>query len=508
MAASIYRLFSRDSMRNFLAGFGDPSRDKSAAQRFVLDLLDQEQLSAAYRGDWLARKIVDVPAFDSCRAWRTWEADNDQIEKLEECEKALGLQRKLMQALIKARLFGGAALIMGVEGQKFEEELDVDSVGKDDLVFVHVISRWEIEAGPLMRDITSPWYGEPAYYRRVNTLQTPSVQLKPPLEESSLGYDPGSTLEIHPSRVVRLIGLDYPDLMFAMDSWGDSALQPVVDAIRAAGLVSSSIAAMISEAKLDVIKIPGLIEQLSTDAATEQLRTRFAFTMAAKSTVNTTLIDSNEEWERITLQFGSMDVVMGMYLKIAAGAADIPATRLLGDAPTGMNATGESDLRNYYDRLSSDQKVRLQPALARLDEVLIRHALGSRPDEIHYNWEPLWQLDDETKADVWLKKAQAFKIDVDAALINPDVMREARANQLIEDSVYPGLESAIEEHDLEPDESEQDQLDLLMRKQQMVSMANPMGQPGQPGAPAGGKPSGGFGGQKAPAPKSNGGPRG
>ena len=477
-------------MRNFLAGFGDPSRDKSAAQRFVLDLLDQEQLSAAYRGDWLARKIVDVPAFDSCRAWRTWEADNDQIEKIEECEKALGLQRKLMQALIKARLFGGAALIMGVEGQKFEEELDVDSVGKDDLVFVHVISRWEIEAGPLMRDITSPWYGEPSYYRRINTLQTPSIKLKPPLEESSLGYDPGSTLEIHPSRVVRLLGLDYPDLMFAMNSWGDSALQPVVDAIRAAGLVSSSIAAMISEAKLDVIKIPGLIEQLSTDAATEQLRTRFAFTMAAKSTVNTTLIDSNEEWERITLQFGSMDVVMGMYLKIAAGAADIPATRLLGDAPTGMNATGDSDTRNYYDRLQADQKVRLQPALSRLDEVLIRHALGSRPKEIHYEWVPLWQMDDAQKSDLWLKKAQAFKIDVDAALINPDVMREVRANQLIEDGVYPGMEAAIEEHDIEPDESEMDQMDLLMKKQQMVGMANPMGAqpPGNGMKPPNGKP--------------------
>ena len=139
MAASIYQLFSRDSMRNFLAGFGMPGRDKLTGQRFVLELLDQEQLDCAYRLDWIARKVVDIPAFDSCRAWREWQADPDQIEAIEECEKGLGIQRKMIQALIRARLYGGAALIIGIDGQPFEDELDLESVGQDDLKFVHVV---------------------------------------------------------------------------------------------------------------------------------------------------------------------------------------------------------------------------------------------------------------------------------------------------------------------------------------------------------------------------------
>ena len=104
----------------------------------------------------------------------------------------------------------------------------------------------------------------------------------------------------------------------------------MIDAIKAAGLVNSSVASMIAEAKLNIIKVPGLLEMLATDAGTEKMRTRFSFTMAAKSTVNTTLIDGAEEWERIALSFANMDAVMGMYLNIASGAADIPATRLLG----------------------------------------------------------------------------------------------------------------------------------------------------------------------------------
>jgi phage-related protein (TIGR01555 family) len=326
----------------------------------------------------------------------------------------------------------------------------VPAVGKDDLKFIHVVSRYQITAGPVIRDITSPWFGEPSYYQRSNMATPPQVLLKTPLEESSLGYKPGEMLNIHPSRVVRLLGHPYPDDEAAADSWSDSSLQPVVDAIKAAGLVSSSIASMISEAKLDVIKIPGLIEMLNTKEGTAKLFDRFSSSMTAKSVINTTLIDSNEEWERINVAFSNMDKVLGMYLMVCSGAADIPATRLLGREPAGMNATGDSDIRNYYDRVSADQAVRLTPALSRLDEVLIRHALGDRPDEIHYDWKPLWQLDETEKAKMWLAKAQAHKIDADNGLINPEVLREG--NQCIEDSFYPGLEAAIDEHDIEPDE--------------------------------------------------------
>ena len=398
-----------------------------------------------------------------------------------------------MWALSKARLFGGAALVMGIEGQKFEEELDPESVGKGDLKFVHVVTRWNIAAGPLMRDITSPWFGEPTYYYRTNVPVTgaPNVQ---ELEQSSLGRKPGEDLWIHPSRVVRLIGLDYPDWEMAPDQWGDSALQPVFDAISNAGLVSSSIAHMISEAKLDIIKVPGLMEMISTTEGASKVFDRFSQGNTAKSVINATLLDTSEEWERHQIAFGGMDATMSMYLMIAAGAADIPATRLLGRSPEGMNATGDSDIRNYYDRLQSDQKIRIQPVLSRLDEVLLRHVFGDRDEDIHYGWRPLWQMDDIQKAAIGLQKAQAHKIDVDNGLINPDVLREARVNQLIEDGVYPGLEAAIDEHDIEPDEEDEAahaELDLQMKQQALTNMKKPqLPPPGKKPPFGGGKPNG------------------
>jgi uncharacterized protein len=464
-----------DSFKNLIAGFGVPGRDKVTAQRFVLNLLDPEQLHNAYRGDWVARKVCDIPPFDACRAWREWQAEQDQIEKIEKAEREYGLQRKLMWALSKARLYGGAALIMGIEGQKFEDELDLEGVGKGDLKFVHAVTKWQIAAGPLMRDVTSPWFGEPTYYFRSN-VPVPDPPASEKLEQSSLGYQPGEQIYIHPSRVVRLIGLDYPDWEQGPDQWGDSCLQPVLDAISNSGLVSSSIAAMISEAKLDVIKVPGLLEMLSTTEGSQKVFDRFSQANVAKSVVNATLIDTAEEWERMQLSFSGMDAVMAMYLNIVSGAADIPATRLIGRSPAGENATGESDMRNYYDRLQADQKVRIQPALSRLDEVLLRSVFGDRDEDIYYEWSPLWQMDEEQKAAVALAKAQAHKIDVDAALINPDVLREARANQLIEDGFYPGIEAAIDEFELEPDEEDEaahQKLDLQMKQQTLTNMKKP-----------------------------------
>ena len=102
-------------------------------------------------------------------------------------------------------------------------------------------------------------------------------------------------------------------------------------------------------------------------------------------------------------------------------------------------------MRNYYDRIGTEQETVIRPAFSKLDDILIRSALGSRPPEVFYNWAPLWQLDEVSEAEVALKKAQVFKIDVDTGVLDGAVLKEARQNQLIEDGTYPGIEAAIEQ---------------------------------------------------------------
>ena len=109
----------------------------------------------------------------------------------------------------------------------------------------------------------------------------------------------------------------------------------------------------------------------------------------AKGVKGDLFLDKEEEFEQKTAIFGTFPEVLMAFLQIVSGAADIPAARLLGQSPAGMNATGESDLRNYYDRLQAMQEVEMTPAMMRLDECIIRSGTGLRDDDIYYEWAPL-----------------------------------------------------------------------------------------------------------------------
>ncbi|HVX56443.1 MAG TPA: DUF1073 domain-containing protein [Candidatus Saccharimonadales bacterium] len=461
-----------DSFQSLLTGLGVYGRDKTSGMRAMLQpwerlTWDKYGLDSLYRTNWLARKITDIPAFDATRAWRSWTGTQDQIEALQKTEKAFGMQRKMLSAMTKARLYGGACIIIGCNDGTFETELNLDKVGKGDLKFVHVVEKWMIGAGPRVRDITSPWFGEPNYYMRSNIpiVEAPGG-VTPLLGESSAFINNRSdAIYIHPSRVVRLVGLDYPDIEMAEDAWGDSCLQPIYQALRDAGLVSGSLANTIADSKVDVFKIPGLIATLSTQAGTTQLMNYLTNANTAKSVLNALVMDKDFDWDRIETHYEGMPKVLEMFLLICAAAGDIPSTRLLSREPAGMNSTGDSDTRNYYDRLHADQTVRITPIMTRLDEVLIRTTFGTRDPAITYEWNSLWQQSDDEKAGTALKKAQAFQIDANSGLIPPAALAIGRQNQLIQDGTYPGLDQALDDW--------QDEQDL-------AELNDPTPQPGDP----------------------------
>jgi phage-related protein (TIGR01555 family) len=452
-----------DTFHNLLSGLGMPGRDKMTGFQYSTQLWTRHQLEAAFQSDWIARKAITIPAHDATREWRSWQAKADQIELLEATESRLHVQLKLQQALTKARLYGGACILIGVDGD-MSMELDPETIAKDGLRYIHVLAPHQLSISNLVYDLASPYYGQPEFYE---------------LRDQS--NDGNKIVRIHPSRMVRLIGLDAPDPMSNF-GWGDPLMQVVHDAISGAGTVTQSIATMISEAKLDVIKIPGLTEILSTTDGTNRMIKRFSEANVAKSVVNGLLLDGEEEWQRVGTNFTGMPEILQMYMQIAAGAADIPATRFLGQSPAGLNSTGDSDMQNYYDRIASDQELRLSPALEKLDKAIIRSSLGTSDPAIFYNWNSLWQMSDNEKADIAKKKAEVTKIDVDCGLIPFVALAKGRCNQLIEDGTYPGFEAALDEElakqDFASREEEAAAAEVAQQQQQLeLAKANGGGDP-------------------------------
>ena len=179
-------------------------------------------------------------------------------------------------------------------------------------------------------------------------------------------------LRLHPSRVVRFLGNPYPDPSLMASVWSDSVLQALYDAVHAVALTMAGATSLMHEAKVDVVTVPNLSEHLSSADTTAQLSARFAYAAAMKSINNLLLLGDGETWARQRIDFAGLPEMVRTFLQVAAGAADIPVTRLLGQSPAGLSATGDSDTRNYYDMIAARQELDLRPQLERLDRLILR----------------------------------------------------------------------------------------------------------------------------------------
>ena len=422
-------MWLQDRLANLVSAMGT-QKDKATHSRHYLRELTQPELLNMYRGDWISRKVVDIPAFDMIREGRDWKADKADIEKLEKEERRLQIWPKLAKALQLARLYGGSALILGDGADRPSTPLDPERIAQGGLKFVHVASRYDIRAsGQIDKDPMSPGWGEP------------------------LGYEMTGTrggVTIHPSRVIPFLGAGLPDLNFS-DGWGDSVLQAVDEAIENAGLAGAAIAQLLQEAKVDVFKLKDFMANVGDEAYRNKVLTRLSLANQGKSISNALVMDAEEEWEQKQISFAQLPEVLQLFLQIAAGAADIPVTRLLGQSPSGMNSTGESDVRNYYDRLASEQNVFLRPRVEKLDEVLIRSGLGARPEEVHFAFSPLWQLGEKEQADIFKTKADGARTlagngGASPPLVPIEALSDALVNTFVEDGSLPGLEAAMKEY--------------------------------------------------------------
>lgn len=442
-----------DRLQNLISGLGT-SKDKKVANVYALTLVDPSQLNAMHRSDWMARKVVDIIPDDMTREWREWKADEAVVEAIEKVERApqINIQAKVNEAMQLARLRGGSVLVLGVDVGSPDQELVVERVGKDALKYVHVLGRDQVSYTDINRDVTSPYYGEPAMWR--------------------VNGSNGQQVDIHPSRVIRFVGAPILDKTLAETAvWGDSVLQIVYDALQNAASSQEHTASLIPEAKTDAIYMPGLSEVLKNPVTTQRLTDRFTYANTMKSMFNMLLLEGNgadgdssqgEKWEQKTINFGQFPELLRQYLQVAAGAADIPLVRFLQDAPSGLGSNGEVTLKNYYDKISSDQRNMLSPALWRFDEICIRSATGGRDAAIYYEWAPLYTQTEKERAEVFKINAEAARAIVGTAAGQELITREAVSKALIsrieEDGSLPGLAAAVEEYGLieeqEPSEEE------------------------------------------------------
>jgi len=408
-----------DGLANVVSGLGTASGKRSHNQ-FVYDLLNSyAELDAAYQSNWIARQIVDIPAGDMIREWRTIKSDDS--EEIQQEEQRLDLRIACGDALSWARLFGGAGILM-LTNQDLGKPLEVEKIKKGDLERLLVLDRWEMQPQTMNTwDVLASNYLMPEFY---------TVQ--------------GGSQSIHWSHFARFNGAKLPRRQMAQtQGWGDSELRKCMEDLRDTVSAKGGIAELMQEASIDIITREGLSDELASDQD-EAITDRYTLFSQMKSIVNLALLDGNETFDRKTLNLSGVAPTLEVLMIWLSGCADIPATRLFGTSAKGLNSTGEGDLSNYYDSIGAKQTTQLAQPLNYLDQVMVRSALGNFPEGFDYVWNPLKQPNQ-----VELAQAQALRANKDRIYLEDGVVTASQ----IQKNLQANEEYQFEEGQIEETES-------------------------------------------------------
>lgn len=340
---------------------------------------DYELLTAMYRENWLTMRIIDTPSEDMTRAWYRLSSSvsEEQLHDLRRLEARHSVKQEITNALRWARLYGGSLALMVIRGEedRLDQPLDMDMLLPDCFRGLLVLDRTQgVEpSAELVSDLDDPDFGLPVSYT------------------VSLDTEDFSTVTLHHSRVLRFVGRELPRQETVREQyWGASEMEHIQDELLRRSAASANIAQLIFQANITTLKMSDFGDLLGF--GTEEQRVNLEHAMGLENRFRTSfgiqLLSRDDSLENHAYSFAGLSEIYEQFMMDMAGAAEIPATRLFGRSPQGMNATGESDLRNYYDMIASLQERQLRPALEKLLPVMAVSCWGYIPEDLEFVFEP------------------------------------------------------------------------------------------------------------------------
>ena len=384
--------YAIDGYSNGAAFLGDESPLLSSGT-FVRSGLtsDPELLTAMYRESWLTKRIIDMPSEDMTRAWYSLSAavPEGDLHALRRLEARHSVKQELTNALRWARLYGGSLALMVIRGEEdcLDRPLDPDLLLPDCFQGLLVLDRAQgiQPSSVLVSDLDDPDFGLPESYT------------------VDLDLENCRSVTLHHSRVLRFVGRELPRLETVRESyWGASEMEHIRDELLKRSAASANIAQLIFQANITTLKMADFGEVMGY--GTEEQRRGIEAAMNLENRFRTSfgiqLLSRDDTLENHAYSFTGLSEIYEQFMMDMAGASEIPATRLFGRSPQGMNATGESDLRNYYDMIASLQERQLRPALEKLLPVMAVSCWGYVPEDLDFVFEPVMTASPAERAEL------------------------------------------------------------------------------------------------------------
>lgn len=404
-----------DAFSNPLFRLGYGSQSPLEATEYPLTRMTDNYalLNSLYRDNWVVQNVVGLMVDDMLREWYKLKGNvtPEMQDALDRVERQTRTRARINEGMRWGRLYGGAAGLILIKGQEdLSKPLDLDMVFPGSFQGLYILDRWQ-GVTPNMEVVFEGGDPVPKSYSITD----------------ARGY---TVTNVHHSRLIRFTGRDLPFLEKVAEMyWGESEVEALYKDVMAHDNVSANMAALTFQANINTMEVKGL-EQLFSIGSSQAQR-RFWQVMQAQSVLRsnfgTQLVEEGTKLTNTQYTFtGLQEVYESMCLNLC-GASHYPMTKLFGRSPAGMNATGESDLKNYYDYVDSQREAKLRPALQKLLPVLAMSAWGFVPDDLDFAFPPLWTPTATETAEIALKKAQAIRDTFQAGLFQADTaMKELK----------------------------------------------------------------------------------
>lgn len=407
-----------DSFVNFAHKLGMGADNPLSSSSYGFNPISRQKtlLEWIHRGSWLGGLAVDVVADDMTRAGieYTSELEPDEAEILDKTLTQTGVWPAVNETIRWGRLYGGCIAVALIDGQDMRQPLRIETVGPGDFKGLLVLDRWMLEA--VTTDLVTefgPMLGTPKYYRILEN--APACR--------------GAA--VHYSRVMfRHDGVTLPYQQKLVENlWGMSVIERLYDRMIAFDSASTGAAQLIYKAYLRTLSVQGLRDIVSAGGAPLAGLTSYVQLMRQYQGIEgITLLDSEDRFEvqNSTAMSGMSDLLVTLGQQVS-GALQIPLVRLFGQSPAGLNSTGESDLRMYYDHIAQLQEKELFMGMVKICRMAAASKNIQLPPSFGIRFKSLWQLKDDEKANIAKTDADTVQGVLEAGIISPQTaLKELR----------------------------------------------------------------------------------
>ena len=398
-------------------GFSDVMRlyQSQTAQTGEVWIPDYD-LAEKYQYNGLFSKIIDRPAEEALKHGMEYNvSDADLREFLDDALDRLDWEEKAVTAIRWARLFGGSIIVMLLDdGGGLEEPVN-----------------WQ--------DVRS--VEELRVYERAIVQPDPDTYRTGKAEYFDVSSTYGGTFRVHRSRCLVFKNGSLPEYGAAQQYyyWGLPEYIRIHKDLSRALKTHTNAANMIEKSVQPVYKQKNLQSTLAAEGGDTAVLKRLNVIDQARGMLNSIAVDMDgEDYDFKTFQMTGAKEILESTCNLLSAVTCIPQTILFGRSPAGENATGESDLENYYNFVEGIQKRMLKKNIRTLIKAIVQAGVydGSieNPGNIKPTFKPLWSLSETEKATVELTKAQRAQVAaqtaqlyIDMQAIQPEEVRQALA---------------------------------------------------------------------------------